>query len=72
MGVRSAKKSRSAGGTGFRSMSASQNTSLSPVEARMMNSWLRSPPMGPVSARMGIAVSPRRAKMRRYDTNMRL
>ena len=32
-----------------------QNTWLSPVSARMMNSWLRSPPIGPVSARIGIA-----------------
>jgi hypothetical protein len=36
-----------------------------PVSARMMNSWERSPPMGPVSAAMGIARSPRRWKVRR-------
>ena len=28
-----------------------------------MNSWLRSPPIGPVSARIGIAFSPMRAKV---------
>ena len=33
---------------------------LSPVSARMTNSWDISPPMGPVSASMGMAVSPSR------------
>ena len=42
-----------------------QNTWLSPVSARMMNSWLRSPPIGPVSARIGIAFRPMRVKVRR-------
>jgi hypothetical protein len=37
----------------------------SPVLARMMNSWLRSPPMGPVSARIGIARRPSLSKVRR-------
>ena len=45
--------------------SLSQKTALSPVSARMMNSWLRSPPIGPVSAAIGIAFSPMRAKVRR-------
>ena len=36
---------------------------LSPVSARMMNSWLMSPPIGPVSASIGIAVSPMRANV---------
>ncbi len=42
-----------------------QKTPLSPVSASTMNSWLRSPPIGPVSARIGIAFSPIRAKVRR-------
>src|SRR5580704_4467562 len=37
-----------------------QNTALSPVSASTMNSWLRSPPIGPVSARIGIAFRPAR------------
>ena len=37
-----------------------QNTALSPVSASTMNSWLRSPPIGPVSARIGIAFRPMR------------
>ena len=37
----------------------------SPVSARMMNSWLRSPPIGPVSAFMGTAFRPMRAKVRK-------
>ena len=43
----------------------SQKTPLSPVSARTMNSWLRSPPIGPVSACMGMAFRPIRAKVRR-------
>ena len=31
----------------------------------MMNSWLRLPPIGPDSARIGIDFKPRRAKVRR-------
>ena len=38
----------------------SQNTALSPVSASTMNSWLRSPPIGPVSARIGTALRPMR------------
>ena len=48
-----------------RGASRSQKTALSPVSARMMNSWLRSPPIGPESARIGIAFRPSRAKVRR-------
>ena len=31
----------------------------------MMNSWLMSPPIGPLSARIGIDFKPSRAKVRR-------
>ena len=52
-------------GTGRSSTSLSQKTPDSPVSASTMNSWLRSPPIGPVSARIGIAFNPIRAKVRK-------
>ena len=42
-----------------------QNTPDSPVSAKMANSWLKSPPIGPVSARIGIAFNPIREKIRK-------
>ena len=47
-------------GAGISTKALSQNTALSPVSARTMNSCERSPPIGPVSARIGTALSPMR------------
>src|ERR1044071_8206777 len=72
MSRRSPSYTTSSGGIGRLSTSLLQNTPDSPVSASTMNSWLRSPPIGPVSARIGIAFNPIRAKVRKYATNIRL
>ena len=45
----------------------SKKISLSPLGARITNSWLKSPPMGPGLAFTGRAFSPNLAKILKYD-----
>src|SRR5262249_5043267 len=64
-GRQCASESIASSGMGRSSTSLLQKTPDSPVSARMMNSCERSPPMGPVSAAIGMALRPIRAKVRR-------